>query len=258
MTSLHPALSHARAFVFDLGGTLYVDDTPVPGAAGTVQALHEAGCPIRFLTNTTSRSRPAIVEKLHRLGFPAEEHHVYSPPAVAGAFLRERQATAHLLVLEATLADFEGVTRDHEAPDYVVVGDLGGGWTFERLNEAFQMIQQRGAELIGLGRTRYWQSAGSLQLDAGPFITALEYATGREALILGKPAPAFFRAAIEDLDVPAEQVVLVGDDAETDVQAAMQAGFTGALVRTGAYRDGDEERAPAPDTVLDSAADVLA
>lgn len=255
---LPPPLSHVRAFVFDLDGTLYADGTPIDGAAEAVRTLRENGIPVRFLTNTTSQSRQAVTEKLQDLGFGAEAGEVYSPGAVAGAFLRERQATAHLLVLDAALPDFHGVRRDEESPDYVVVGDLGGGWTFDRLNRAFRLVREAGARLIGLGRTRYWQTPGGLQLDAGPFITALEYATGADALILGKPSPDYFRAVLDDLGTAPEHTALVGDDVETDVGAAIQAGFVGVQVRTGKFREGDLDGDAKPDLVVDSVAGVLA
>jgi HAD superfamily hydrolase (TIGR01458 family) len=251
------SLQRARALVFDLDGTLYQEGTPIDGAVDTVRTFRDEGYPLRFLTNTTSKSRADVHEKLRGFGFPVEIEEIQSPPAAAGAFLRERDASAHLLVQEAALPDFEGVSRSDDAPDYVVVGDLGAGWTFERLNRAFRLLHG-GARLIGLGRTRFWQAEGGLQLDAGPFITALEYATGEEALVLGKPDPAFFEAILEDLGLPAEEVALAGDDVETDVGAAMKAGLIGVQVRTGKFRDGDLERSDAaPDRVVDSVADLI-
>ena len=253
---LQPELEHLSAFVFDLDGTLYQEGRPIEGALQTVQALEEDGRKLRFLTNTTSKSRRLVYEKLNRFGFSVEEDQIYSPPVAAGQYLRERQASAHLLVQEAALPDFEGVPRDDTRPDYVVVGDLGAAWTFEKLNRAFRLVQEQEAGLIGLGRTRFWHAASGLQLDAGPFVAALEYAAGRDALILGKPAPDFFDAILDDLHVPAEQVALIGDDIKTDVEAAMKTGFYGVLVRTGKFRREDLEHSEGPDLVLGSVTDV--
>ena len=256
MATLHGELAHLRAFVFDLDGTLYQEGASIDGVLEMIKALSEDGRPLRFLTNTTSKSRRRVHEKLEQFGFPIEEDQVYSPPTAAGRFLREHEASAFLLVQDGALPDFEGVPHDDEAPDYVVVGDMGTGWTFDKLNHAFQLIQN-GAGLIGLGRTRYWHTDEGLQLDAGPFVAALEYATGRDALVLGKPDPAFFDSILEDLHVPAEQVALIGDDVETDVKAAMRAGFYGVLVRTGKFREQDLQGNGGPDLVLNSAAEVL-
>ncbi|SHK36443.1 TIGR01458 family HAD-type hydrolase [Rhodothermus profundi] len=251
---LPDVLQHIQAFVFDLDGTLYQGDRALPGAAETVQALQAAGYAVCFATNTTTRSRRQLVEKLQRLGFDASPAQVFSPPALAGTFLREQGASAYLLVPEAAYEDFAGVRRDDVNPDFVVVGDLGPAWTFERLNQAFRLIQERGARLIGLGRTRYWQTDTGLQLDAGPFIAALEYATGRPALIFGKPDRRFFAQICTLLNLSPAYVAMVGDDIRTDVEAAMQAGLRGVLVRTGKFRPSDLDGSVQPDLVIDTVA----
>ena len=79
-----------------------------------------------------------------------------------------------------------------------------------------------------------------MQLDAGPFVAALEYAAGAEALVLGKPSPAFFAAARQEFSCPLDRVTMIGDDARSDVGAALAAGMRAILVQTGKYRPGDE------------------
>ena len=244
-----------KGLLLDLDGTLYQSGRPIPGAVEKLQEIRNRGIPVRFVTNTTSKSSGAVVEKLRAMGFNADIGEIHSPPVVAGALLRKESASAAFFVSDTTRSDFEGVKQTTDNPDYVVMGDLGDGWTFKRLNEAFRLVYE-GARIIALGRTRYWQTRGGLQLDVGPFVSALEYATGTEAITLGKPDPRFFQDAVDALGLSAENVALVGDDAETDVRAAMRAGLKGVLVRTGKYRDGDEEGEPPPDLVIDSVADV--
>ena len=248
-------LAGFRAVAFDLDGTLYEDGRPIPGAVEVVRELREGGIALRFLTNTTTSCRAEVAESLTRLGFDVEAHEVHSPPYAAGVFLRSEHASAELFVQKGALADFEGVPTG-SPPDWVVVGDLGPEWSFGRLNRAFQLVHA-GAGLLGLGRTRYWQVEGELRLDAGPIIAALENATGTNARIFGKPDPAFFAAVVADLCCPADRVVLVGDDARTDVEAAMNVGLTGVLVKTGKFRPPDLESVLEPDLVLDSVADLL-
>lgn len=255
-TGLHPALGGPRGLLLDLDGTLYRSGGALPGAVEAVRALEALGVPFRFVTNTTSKSRAAVARKLAGMGFPATEAMVFSPPHAAGRLLRARGASACLLVPEATRPDFHDVPEDEERPDVVVIGDLGTGWTFERLNRAFQLVHA-GAGLLALGRTRYWQTDEGLQLDVGPFVAALEYATGREAEVIGKPEPRFFLDAVAELGLEPEAVALVGDDAETDVRAAQRAGLRGVLVRTGKFRPADLDGAPPIDAVVRSVADVV-
>ena len=254
--SAAPRAPEIAAVLLDLDGTLYTAEGPIPGAAEAVRALRAHGVTVRFVTNTTTRSRRALAERLNRMGFPAVPEEIYSPPWAAGCFLRARGARAFLLVPERAREDFAGVPEDDQRPDYVVVGDLGEDWTFERLNRAFRLILEEGAGLIGLGRTRYWRAADGLRLDVGPFVAALEEATGRKALILGKPDPAFFRLILEDLGVPPERTAMVGDDIEIDVGGAQRVGMRGLLVRTGKFRPADLEGSIRPDAVLGSVAEL--
>ncbi len=92
-------------------------------------------------------------------------------------------------------------------------------------------------------------------MDAGAFVRALEYASGRKAKVLGKPSPHFFALAVESLGCQAHEAVMVGDDAEADVGGAMAAGLAGVLVQTGKYREGDEDQLdPAPTHVAEDLA----
>ena len=140
--------------------------------------------------------------------------------------------------------------------DAVVMGDLGEGFTYEVLNEAFRKVRA-GAELIALQKNRYWETAEGLSLDAGPFVAAVEYAADREAVVVGKPSEAFFELALSDLGVKPAAAAMVGDDVEADVGGALDAGIRGILVRTGKYRE-DDVRASGiePTVIVDSIADV--
>jgi HAD superfamily hydrolase (TIGR01458 family) len=96
--------------------------------------------------------------------------------------------------------------------------------------------------LYALAANRYFKDEDGLSLDAGAFVAALEYASGATAELFGKPAPAFFQAALEGLGCVAADAVMIGDDVEADVNGALALGIGGFLVRTGKYRPQDDER----------------
>jgi ribonucleotide monophosphatase NagD (HAD superfamily) len=107
----------------------------------------------------------------------------------------------------------------------VVVGNLGRAWDFATLNRAFLLLMANPRPpLVALGIHRYWHGPDGLRLDAGPFVAALEYATGRKAVVLGKPAGLFYRSALEILGTAPESTLMVGDDIRADVDGAQQAG----------------------------------
>jgi len=245
------------AVLLDLDGTVYEEDRPIAGVADAIARLRAARVAVRFVTNTTRFSRRALRDRLAGFGVAAGVDEILTAPAAAAAWLRARGLRrAALHVADSTLEDFPDVVRDAESPEAVVVGDLGAGWTFDRLNGAFRQLMG-GARLVAVQRNRYWKTADGLSLDAGAFVAALEYAAGVEATLVGKPSAAFYAAAVASAGAVRGPVVMVGDDLAGDVQGAQAAGLRGVLVRTGKYRAGDETRAtPGPDAVVNSVADL--
>jgi phospholysine phosphohistidine inorganic pyrophosphate phosphatase len=248
--------------LLDLDGVVYVGDEPVPGAAETVDWLAREGVPHCFLTNTTSRPRQSLVDKLAGMGVAAEPDQLLTPAVAAVAWLRRHDiARPAVFAPEATAEEFDEL--DPLPDDFergagaVVIGDLGEGWDFPTLNRALRLLMSDDdVPLVALGMTRYWRAEDGLRLDAGAFVRALEYAVGRTAVVLGKPDPAFYGTAVESLGVEADGVVMIGDDIKTDVGGAQRAGLTGVLVRTGKFSESDLDGDVSPDAVLDSIADL--
>ena len=173
-------------------------------------------------------------------------------------------------VPEATLEDLQGldlvagtirrVTKEAR-PGAVIIGDLGELWTYELLQEAFGFLLD-GAELVALSRDRYWLKGNRLVLDAGPFVAALEYASGRTARVTGKPTREFYDAAVKSLGLPPDvsngDIAMIGDDVWSDVRGAQEAGCQGWLVRTGKFREEQlSESGVVPDRVLGSVGEVV-
>ena len=141
--------------------------------------------------------------------------------------------------------------------DYVIVGDLGEAWNFAILNRAFRLLYSTPeTKLIALGMTRYWTSTDGVSLDVAPFVAALQHATCREPVVLGKPGRDFFLGAASQLNLPPEEVLMIGDDIRADVGGAQSVGMRAALVRTGKFREEDLAGDIRPDAVLDSVADL--
>jgi HAD superfamily hydrolase (TIGR01458 family) len=254
-----PALEGVEGLLLDLSGVIYVQDEAVPGAAEALERLRSDGIPIRLVTNTTMRPRSSILERLERLGVKADPPELITPASLAKRRCEEAgYDSVALVVLDELLEDLDGLEQRGNSVDAVIVGDLGEAWDYEVLNRAFRHLMD-GAVLIALQKNRYWETAGGLSLDAGPFVSALEYATGREAEVVGKPSPPFFELALGELGTSADRAAMVGDDVEADVGGAMDAGLAGILVRTGKYReDLVEESGIAPTSTVDSIADVPA
>ena len=229
-----------KGLLVDLDGTLYSDDEPIEGAGEALDQLKTSGIAVRYVTNTTRKPRSGIHEKLLSLDLDIEVEEILTPARIAARLIGAH--TCFPLVEESIHEDLDEVRLTKESPDYVLVGDLGEGFTYGRLNEAFRFLVQ-GAELLALQKNRYWSTGGSLSLDAGPFVAALEYAAGKRARVVGKPEKCFFELALQEMELEPGEVAMVGDDPESDVAGAKSAGIFGVQVKTGKYRAGDEEKA---------------
>lgn len=226
--------------LIDLDGTLYADGEPIDGAREALKRLKTSGLVIRYVTNTTRKPRSAVHERLRTVGFDIEEGEILTPARVAARLIGDRSCLP--MVDESLLEDLDDIRSTEDCPDFVLVGDLGEKFTYQRLNEAFRQLMA-GADLLALQKNRYWSTGGKLSLDAGPFVAALEYASGKLATVVGKPEVSFFRLALEEMHLGRDEVAMVGDDAESDVEGAQAAGLYGIQVKTGKYRPGDEGNA---------------
>ena len=122
------------------------------------------------------------------------------------------------------------------------------------MNKIFRTLNNNPqAKLVALGMTRYWKTSTGSQLDVGPMIKAFEYASGVDAIVTGKPATAFFQAALSLLGEK-ENVVMIGDDIRGDIEASQHAGLKAILVRTGKFSQSDLESGITPDAIIDSIA----
>jgi phospholysine phosphohistidine inorganic pyrophosphate phosphatase len=259
-------MSRPQGYLIDLDGTLYSGGSAIPGAVAALQRLQAAHTPVRLVTNTTSRSRAMLVDRLAGFGFQIASEDVFTA-TLAGRAVATSAGYRCIapFVPQAALEDLRGMelvggTSDRPQggrPEAVIVGDLAEKWSYALLQEAFEYLMS-GAELIALSRDRYWMNQNRLALDAGPFVAALEFATDRKAVVAGKPSPSFYAAAVRSLGVePASSVAMIGDDLWSDVEGAQRAGLQGWLVRTGKHR-GSEAIGTSirPDRILESIAEL--
>jgi phospholysine phosphohistidine inorganic pyrophosphate phosphatase len=250
-------LASVDGLLIDIEGVLTRGNEVIPGALETIQTLRARGIPFRFMTNTTVYSRRTLWERLQAWGFALEEHELFTATYAAAQYLRSRNATSfYPLLLPDAQLEFHDLDVDEEAPEFVVVGDMGASFTYLRLNRAFRAVIN-GAELVALHKKRNWHAEEGLYLDAGPFVVALEYAADVKAVVIGKPSSAFFQMVLEDLNLPPDRVAVIGDDVESDVRGAQVMGMKGWLMKTGRFRKEDLGRGIWPDQLLGSITELV-
>lgn len=246
------------AILLDVDGVLHVSGEPIPGAVDAVRRLRTSGHRLRFVTNSTIMSRAQLAEMLRGMGFTLEDEELQTTGGVAARVLEGKRVLA--LTMPGILDDLNGLELIGMNAEAVLVGGCDEGeepgrvFSYLNLNRAFLEIEA-GAELYCLHKNRWWQTADGPKLDAGVFVAGLEYASGAEATVLGKPSPEYFAAALEAIDADPELAWMVGDDVEGDIRGAQRHGMKTVLVRTGKFRpDEVEQSGVVPDGIISSVA----
>jgi HAD superfamily hydrolase (TIGR01458 family) len=244
--------------LLDIDGVLHVSGEPIAGGGEAVRRLREAGHRLRFVTNNTTHSRRGLAEEIRGFGVELDDEELQTTPVAAAHALKGKRVLA--LTMPAIVEDLAGVELVGESAEAVLLG--GAGESFEtnqvfsymNLARAFAELQD-GAELYCLHKNRWWETSRGALLDSGVYVAGLEYASGLEATVLGKPSAAYFAAALDALEDEPERTWMVGDDVEADVAGASAFGLRTVLVRTGKYREEAlEEATVKPDGVIDSIA----
>ena len=286
--AIRAALQGTRALLLDMDGVLVSRGQPIPGAAAAVARLLETGVPFRVITNTSLSSRAALARRLGRAGIAVAAEWIVTAlsatvsqlgvamPGAAVYVLGSADAPAEFAGADLRLLSQAEIDAGRRA-DAVVIGDSEDQLTYENLNRAFRQVRA-GAAFVAMHRNPWWLTAAGPTLDSGALVVGLEYATGRRAIVAGKPAPTIFRAAFAELaqelkrpavPTPAatrrlrrSEVAMVGDDLRTDLAPARRLGMRTILVLTGKHGR-DEVAGPGarrtfvPDAVASSIAEAV-
>jgi HAD superfamily hydrolase (TIGR01450 family) len=290
---LQRELTGLRALLLDMDGVVVLRGAVIPGAAEALASLEARSIPYVIATNTSLYSRATLSRELRGAGLAVGPERIVSAASVAAGYCRRHFPDAQLYVLGAPdgLAEFDGLRllshREAAEPDAraaaVVIGDAAEEFTPRNMQSAFTLLRN-GARFVAMHKNRWWLTQAEVLLDAGAYVTGLEYAIERRALVTGKPSRAFFAGAVRVLaavpaavppKVPAavpgagsrlspREVAMVGDDLWNDVRGAQRAGLRGVFVLSGKHGAAElahaaaERPAWAPDAVAPSIAEVVA
>lgn len=245
--------------LLDIDGVLAISWEPLSGAVDALGWMREHDVPFRLITNTTTKTRADLARTLRDAGFDVHDEEVITAVVATAEYLRTARAGARCFLLSDgdARADLEGIELVNvDEADVVVLGGASEDFTYATMNRIFRRLME-GASLVGMHRNLYWRTSEGLELDAGAYLAGLEEATGRTAVICGKPTEPYFDAALAMLGVPRQRALMVGDDIVNDVHGAQVLGIRGALVKTGKFLPEDFGKVPtAPDHVLETIGDL--
>jgi len=225
-----------RGVLLDIDGVLHVSMRPVTGAEETLRWLAQMGYHSCFVTNTTTYARASLAQRLHDIGLSVPAQSLLTAPMATAEYIRQHYPNKRCWVLTKgnTTEDFWDIELVEKDAQVVVIGGAEELLTYEAMNKAFRMLMN-GAVLLAMHTNTYWRTSEGLRLDSGPYVHALELATDKQAIVLGKPAQAFFEQALHLIDVAASDSIMVGDDIQNDIGGAQAADIRGILVCTGKH-----------------------
>lgn len=250
--------------ILDMDGVLYRGNQPLPGARELIPALRGAGLSFILLTNNSTLTPQDYSAKLARMGIVVDPEAIFTSAMATSLYLMQhypRGGGVYVLGesgLLSTLTLAPGFGPDGWQPDFVVVG-LDFHLTYDSLQRACSAIRG-GALFIATNVDATLPVEGGEQWPgAGSIVAAVRTCSGVEPVVIGKPNPYIGQMALLKLDLPAGQVLCVGDRLETDILMGARIGTPTALVLTGASTEDDIPAAEAaPDYVFRDLPDMMA
>lgn len=243
--------------ILDMDGVLYRGECALPGARELFPALRAHGLSFLLLTNNATLTSEEFSAKLARMGISVPPEAILTSAGATAMYMKENYPEGGGVTvigspsLLATVTSDLGFRPDGWQPDFVVVG-LDLKFNYDALQRACSAIRG-GARFIATNADATLPVEGGEQWPgAGSIVAAVQTCSGVAPIIIGKPERHMAKMALDLLELPAEQVLCVGDRLETDILLGTRAGIPTALLLTGVARKEDiEGTETAPDYVFD-------
>jgi HAD superfamily hydrolase (TIGR01458 family) len=217
--------------LIDFDGVIRIDDNPSPDAGEFLNFILENNIPSCIISNSTLKTGNGITQFLVDNDLPSGVPAMTATDATLH-YISEHYKKVSVYCVDEIKQLFSNHIDD-ENPEAIIIGDNGEQWDFQMMNEIFNKVYN-GVELVAMHKNKFWFPEGKLSLDAGAFINAIEYASGKTATLIGKPSAIYFQSALSLLGFPnGSDFIMIGDDIDSDIIGAQQAGGKGILIYTG-------------------------
>jgi len=255
-----------RGVILDMDGVLWREYQAITDLPAAFQRIDAAGWKKIFLTNNSTKAPEQYVELFHNFGVNLESWQVVSSSEAAAVYLQSQLPEESKVCVVGEEGLFQTLERkgflpystDQSENEFaaVVVG-LDRELNYQKIALAANHIRS-GALFIGTNPDTTFPAQQGLMPGAGTVIKAVETAAGQPPVMIGKPAERIFRTALDRLQCPAENVLMIGDRLETDILGAQQIGCRTAVVLSGiASRQEAESWQPDPDWIAEDLSSLL-
>lgn len=229
-----------QGYFIDLDGTTYKGKKQIPAAARFIARLQGAKKKVLFVTNNSTRTPEFVANNLrtnHKINVTADN--VYTTALATADYLASvaPRGSRLYVVGESGLKsalEARGFVLTAEQVQYVVVG-LDTAVTYQKLETAVLLIRD-GATFIGTNADSNLPNERGMVPGAGSIVKLVEYATQQKPIMIGKPEAIIMKMALKKAGLSKEDVIMVGDNYHTDIEAAINVGMDSLLVYTGLSR----------------------
>lgn len=224
-----------KLYLIDLDGTIYMGNQPIEYSKEFVNYLEENKIDYLFITNNSTKTEIEVVEKLKNMGIKTSSAHIYTSALAAAEFAHNKNYKKVYVIGEKGLREalqnkkIEIVNQDEA--EAVIVG-LDRTLTYDKLSEA-SFALQRGLPFIATNPDKLLPTEDGMKPSNGGQVKFLEYANSREAIVIGKPSSIIMELAIEKFGYNKEDIVMVGDNYDTDIMSGINIGIDTIHVNTG-------------------------
>lgn len=231
-------MNRYKAICLDLDGTVYKGTEPIPEAVSFIADLQRSGVDPYFITNNSSMTRLQQQEKLASFGVRADDRRIMTSAIAAAKYCKENYSGATVMMigekgLEEAL-ESEGIPLTEENPDIVIMG-IDRGITYAKLAAACLALRN-GAHFIATNSDKAFPTEKGLVPGNGSFVALMEAASGKTPLFVGKPEAHMLGYIQQDGEFSKEEMVMVGDNYDTDILAGIHFGIDTVHVAGGVTR----------------------
>jgi 4-nitrophenyl phosphatase len=225
-----------KAVILDLDGTVYHGLRVIKGVPQAIAKLRKQGIKVFFLSNASMRTRREIANKLRRMGIPCKAREVYNTAYATADYIKKHYRSAKVYCITEGGLRKEmhalGIKTVNSDKANVVATGLDTKLTMGKLTTALRAIN-KGAVFIASNLDRVYPTEKGVTLGSGTIAASLEYATKKKPIVIGKPSPRLLETLLGDTGLKRNEILMVGDNVETDIAMAKNAKVKSALVLTG-------------------------
>jgi HAD superfamily hydrolase (TIGR01450 family) len=232
-----------NALILDLDGTLVNNWVPLEGSVELIEYINENNISYFIVTNRVSKTVGQIGENLRFAGLNILNDHIINPIVALNKFIMDHGIKTFYFVGPKFQEEMIVKSECFDTfPEYVILCDFENiDCNYSLLNRIYQYLKN-GSKMIATSYSNFYASGIEHKMDTGIFVKMYELLTGEKAKIIGKPSTEILEMALAVIKKEANEIIIIGDDGYSDIEGGKQLGMKTVLVKTGIYKDGDEEK----------------